>query len=145
MAPDPTPPAAVCAPSEVLLRRLLGGMSVFTLLMTLPLARSISPTPSTCPLTKWPPRRSDNRSAFSRFTGPGRSNPAVHSRVSCETSNESRLPFFFVTVRHAPCTQIESPFLTSFKGSFRASTTKGFTLTILPTACTMPVNIRASQ
>lgn len=36
MAPDPTPPAAVCAPSEVLLRRLLGGMSVFTLLMTLP-------------------------------------------------------------------------------------------------------------
>ena len=36
MAPDPTPPAAVCAPSDVLLRRLLGGMSVFTLLMTLP-------------------------------------------------------------------------------------------------------------
>lgn len=36
MAPDPTPPAAVSAPSEVLLRRLLGGMSVFTLLMTLP-------------------------------------------------------------------------------------------------------------
>lgn len=36
MAPDPTPPAAATAPSETLLRRLLGGMSVFTLLMTLP-------------------------------------------------------------------------------------------------------------
>ena len=36
MAPDPTPPAAVGARSEALLRRLLGGMSVFTLLMTLP-------------------------------------------------------------------------------------------------------------
>lgn len=35
MAPDPTPPAAVSARSETLLRRLLGGMSVFTLLMTL--------------------------------------------------------------------------------------------------------------
>jgi uncharacterized protein with PQ loop repeat len=36
MAPDPTTPAAQAARSETLLRRLLGGMSVFTLLMTIP-------------------------------------------------------------------------------------------------------------
>ena len=36
MAPDPTPAAAVNAPSEPVLRRLLGGMSIFTLTMTVP-------------------------------------------------------------------------------------------------------------
>jgi uncharacterized protein with PQ loop repeat len=36
MAPDPTPAAAVHTGSETLLRRLLGGMSIFTLLMTIP-------------------------------------------------------------------------------------------------------------
>jgi uncharacterized protein with PQ loop repeat len=36
MAPDPTTPAAQASESETLLRRLLGGMSVFTLLMTIP-------------------------------------------------------------------------------------------------------------
>ena len=36
MAPDPTPPAGVDARSETVLRRLLGGMSIFTLLMTVP-------------------------------------------------------------------------------------------------------------
>lgn len=36
MAPDPTPSAVVSPRSETLLRRLLGGMSIFTLLMTLP-------------------------------------------------------------------------------------------------------------
>jgi uncharacterized protein with PQ loop repeat len=36
MAPDPTPASAVDSRSETLLRRLLGGMSVFTLLMTVP-------------------------------------------------------------------------------------------------------------
>jgi len=36
MAPDPTPVAATDSRSESLLRRLLGGMSVFTLLMTVP-------------------------------------------------------------------------------------------------------------
>jgi uncharacterized protein with PQ loop repeat len=35
MAPDPTPAAAAVG-SETLLRRLLGGMSIFTLLMTVP-------------------------------------------------------------------------------------------------------------
>src|SRR2546427_2737691 len=36
MAPDPTTPAAHAPPSETVLRRLLGGMSVFTMLMTIP-------------------------------------------------------------------------------------------------------------
>jgi uncharacterized protein with PQ loop repeat len=36
MAPDPTPAATASAGSETVLRRLLGGMSVFTLLMTVP-------------------------------------------------------------------------------------------------------------
>jgi uncharacterized protein with PQ loop repeat len=36
MAPDPTTPAGANAKPDTLLRRLLGGMSAFTLLMTLP-------------------------------------------------------------------------------------------------------------
>lgn len=36
MAPDPTTPAAQASGSETMLRRLLGGMSIFTLLMTIP-------------------------------------------------------------------------------------------------------------
>ena len=36
MAPDPTAPADTASPSEATLRRLLGGMSIFTLLMTVP-------------------------------------------------------------------------------------------------------------
>ena len=36
MAPDPTTAAGQASRSEALLRRLLGGMSVFTLLMTVP-------------------------------------------------------------------------------------------------------------
>ena len=36
MAPDPTTPAGHTSQSEALLRRVLGGMSVFTMLMTVP-------------------------------------------------------------------------------------------------------------
>ena len=36
MAPDPTTLAGAASRSETMLRRLLGGMSVFTLLMTVP-------------------------------------------------------------------------------------------------------------
>ena len=36
MAPDPTTPAGHASRSETLLRRVLGGMSVFTMLMTVP-------------------------------------------------------------------------------------------------------------
>ena len=36
MAPDPTTPAGITSSSETALSRLLGGMSVFTMLMTVP-------------------------------------------------------------------------------------------------------------
>ena len=36
MAPDPTTPAGIASPSETAFGRLLGGMSVFTMLMTVP-------------------------------------------------------------------------------------------------------------
>jgi uncharacterized protein with PQ loop repeat len=36
MAPDPTAASVAQAQSEAMLRRLLGGMSIFTLLMTVP-------------------------------------------------------------------------------------------------------------
>src|SRR5262245_32832967 len=36
MTPDPTLTAAVDSRSEAMLRRLMGGMSIFTLLMTIP-------------------------------------------------------------------------------------------------------------
>lgn len=36
MAPDPTTAAGYASRSETMLRRVLGGMSVFTLLMTVP-------------------------------------------------------------------------------------------------------------
>jgi uncharacterized protein with PQ loop repeat len=36
MAPDPTTPAAHDSGSDTVLRRILGGMSVFTMLMTVP-------------------------------------------------------------------------------------------------------------
>ncbi len=36
MAPDPLTPASLNSSSDTLLRRLLGGMSIFTLLMTVP-------------------------------------------------------------------------------------------------------------
>ena len=36
MAPDPSTPAGTASSSETALRRLLGGMSVFTMLMTIP-------------------------------------------------------------------------------------------------------------
>lgn len=36
MAPDPITPAGVASSSDTLLRRALGGMSVFTMLMTVP-------------------------------------------------------------------------------------------------------------
>ena len=36
MAPHPTPPAAHASISDTVLRRMLGGMSIFTILMTAP-------------------------------------------------------------------------------------------------------------
>ena len=42
MAPDPIDPASGNSKSDSLLRRLLGGMSIFTLLMTIPQILTIS-------------------------------------------------------------------------------------------------------
>lgn len=36
MAPDPTTPTGIASPSETAFSRVLGGMSVFTMLMTVP-------------------------------------------------------------------------------------------------------------
>jgi len=36
MAPDPTTPASYASGSDTLLSRILGGMSIFTMLMTVP-------------------------------------------------------------------------------------------------------------
>ena len=36
MAPEPITPAGAASPSESLLKRVLGGMSIFTMLMTVP-------------------------------------------------------------------------------------------------------------
>ncbi|SRR5712692_6410268 len=41
MAPDPLTPAAQATHVEAMLRRLLGGMSVFTMLMTIPQVATI--------------------------------------------------------------------------------------------------------
>ena len=41
MAQDPTTPAAPASQDDTLLRRILGGMSIFTLLMTVPQVWSI--------------------------------------------------------------------------------------------------------
>jgi uncharacterized protein with PQ loop repeat len=41
MAPHPTPPAAHVPISDTFLRRALGGMSIFTLVMTLPQVWSV--------------------------------------------------------------------------------------------------------
>ena len=55
MAPDPTTIAGKISPSETMLRRLLGGMSVFTVLMTVPqvLAVWVGPNASGVSLVSW--------------------------------------------------------------------------------------------
>src|SRR6266850_5962602 len=87
--------------------------------------------------------RSPMASAFSRFTSPGRSRPEVTRSVSPDTSAVNPRGVIPVTVRHTPCTQIESPTATSARRSAEHSTSSGSTRTIFPTACTMPVNMAA--
>jgi len=84
-----------------------------------------SPTPSTCPITKWPERRSPTRSAPSRFTRlpRARSPSVVFASVSVTTSNVTTPPSVEVTVRQAPSTATESPRATS-GASAGASTTR---------------------
>src|SRR5687767_10194834 len=100
-----------------------------------------SPTPSTCPVTRCPPSLSPSARDFSRLTSPGRSRPAVTRSVSSETSAVKPRPVVAVTVRHTPCTQMESPTRTSERSSAPASISRGCSFRMVPTAWTMPVNI----
>src|SRR5947208_3336401 len=109
--------------------------------------RTTSPTPSTCPLTRCPPRRSASRSAFSRLTSPLPSSPTVQRIDSSETST-LKLPLSSATaVRQQPLTAILSPTATSARSSPPASMTsrrppaRGSLRAIFPIAATIPVNI----
>lgn len=71
----------------------------------------IRPVKSTCPSTICPPRRSQKRSARSKFTGVPEANreKAVRRIVSGVTSQENVLPSKAITVRQVPLTAILSP------------------------------------
>src|SRR5690606_15640360 len=108
---------------------------------------STVPTPSTCPWTRWPPRRSPTRSARSRFTA----SPGVNSRKRVRSSevrttcalNSPEL--VAVTVRHAPSTATLSPRPRSSYGAaiVRSSPPSGpgAARRTSPTAVTIPVNM----
>ena len=70
-------------------------------------------TASTWPETRWPPSRSDQRNAFSRFTGPGASRPTVRLRLSREMSTANPCSSGRITVMQAPLMATESPSFTS--------------------------------
>ncbi|KFB71096.1 MAG: hypothetical protein AW09_003777 [Candidatus Accumulibacter phosphatis] len=112
--------------------------------------RSTSPTPSTWPETRCPPRRSARRSAFSRLTGPGAARPTVHASDSGETSTKKQLSCLSTTVRQTPLQAIESPIPTSSSPSGPASTvsrtvaapsSRGVMWVIWPTAAMIPENM----
>src|SRR5262249_42364471 len=90
---------------------------------------------------------SDSLSAFSRFTSPSRSRPAVTRSVSCETSTLKLFLPRFTTVRQAPLTVMLSPTETPRKPSLPesiASRSPPFAPSvrpILPTAAMMPLNM----
>src|SRR5690606_8042603 len=108
-----------------------------------------SPTPSTCPVTRWPPRRSARRSAFSRFTSlPTASRPIVQFNVSRETSYLSLAPFISTTVRHTPLCAMLSPTMTSARSRPLVSTVRrmpsgsGSMCSMRPAAATMAENMK---
>ncbi len=78
-----------------------------------------SPTPSTWPLTRWPPRRVVGVRAFSRFTRlpTFRCWKAVRARVSRLTSAQKPSPGSSTAVRQTPLTAMLSPSLTSPRSS----------------------------
>src|SRR6185369_895806 len=117
--------------------------------------RATVPTPSTWPLTRWPSRRSPARSAFSRLTSPVRSSPLVAARLAAETSTRkrSRAAAIATTVMQAPAIAMLSPSAVDASSQPGGGATvsalpnagespSGSTLTIRPTALTMPVNMR---
>src|SRR5471030_1161515 len=117
------------------------------------LRATTSPTPSTWPLTRCPPRRVVGVRAFSRLTGLPlfRSFMAVQSRVSRLTSAAKPLPGSSTAVRHTPLTAMLSPSLTSLRSSLPVSTYTrtsppfGVNARILPMDSMMPVNMESSS
>src|SRR5882762_6334335 len=105
------------------------------------------PTPSTCPETRWPPSRSDMRSAFSRLISPGSASPTVQRSVSLDTSTPKLFRARATTVRHTPFTAMLSPIATSRSGSAPAPTVRRkpplrrSAFLIRPVAATIPLNI----
>jgi len=106
------------------------------------------PTPSTCPSTMCPPRRSPSASGRSRLTAsPGRrSDSVVRRSVSTETSAEKPPLLRSTTVRQAPSTAMLAPCSRSASGSrvrtLRRAPPPGTDATsaMVPTSSTSPVN-----
>src|SRR5437660_9396588 len=106
--------------------------------------RTIRPTPSTWPCTRWPPSRVASVTGRSRFTvSPSSSRPSVvRDSVSGERSNASRSASRSTTVRQTPFTDTDAPtgesavtvsHRTTIRPLERARTS--------PSSSTIPVNI----
>ena len=108
----------------------------------------IRPVKSTCPSTICPPRRSQKRSARSKFTGVPAANreKAVRRIVSGVTSQENVLPSKAVTVRQVPLTAILSPAFVPSSTLWQAIVSRQelpvrSTFLICPISSTSPVNM----
>src|SRR6478752_1170547 len=110
---------------------------------------TISPTASTWPWTRWPPRRSSRRTGRSRLTGsPARRAPRlVREKVSSLTSasHQPSSASNATTVRQQPLTAVESPMPTpssTVRAAMRSREPSRDTTD--PSSSTMPVNMSAS-
>src|SRR3990172_6688076 len=107
----------------------------------------IWPTPSTCPVTKCPPRRSPTLSGRSRLTRSCglRSPSVVRARVSEERSAVKMVPSPRTTVRQTPftamlCPTVRSINCVSVSKVRRPPASSRVRATTLPCVSTMPVN-----
>ncbi len=106
--------------------------------------------PSTCPLTKCPPRRLPALRARSRFTSEASGKPAsvVTRAVSGEMSASNPEAASAATVRHTPFTATDSPSARPANGAAIVARKPSPALLLLrscPVASTMPVNISESS
>ena len=110
------------------------------------------PRPSTWPVTRWPPRRSESVSDRSRFTRPpgARREKVVRASVSGPSSKASFPASIFTTDRQQPLTQMLSP-REALAATGPASTTSrtpggsSMTATTVPSDSTRPVNMLAPR
>ena len=143
-------PSTVTEPLSTTYRRSSAGSAMRTTSQCSPGARDrMTPVPSACPWTRWPPSRPPSWTGRSRLTGePGASAPSpVRCRVSAITSAVNVLSVASVTVRQTPLTAIESPCRASAvtrgpRTVSRAASASRSTATISPSSSTIPVNIR---